>query len=202
MATTATKVALPYTGDPAADQFLAEDPLALLIGLALDQQVPVQKAFRGPYDLRQRLGHLDARRIARLDPSKLEAVFQQRPAIHRFPAAMARRVQQLCQVLVGEYQGDARKVWEGAPDAATLAKRLATLPGFGEMKVATMMAILAKRLGVKPRGWESQIPRHPTLGDVDSPAALEEYQRRKRLHKAAVRAAAEATPPPSKGGGQ
>lgn len=189
MATTATKVVLPYTGDPAADQLLAQEPLALVIGLALDQQVPVQKAFRGPYDLRERLGHLDARRIARMDGSRLEAVFQQRPAIHRFPAAMARRVQELCQVVVKNYQGDASQIWEGAPDAASLAKRLAALPGFGEMKVATMMAILAKRLGVKPRGWESQVPRHPTLGDVDSPAALAEYQQQKRVHKAAIRAA-------------
>jgi uncharacterized HhH-GPD family protein len=189
MATTATKVALPYTGDPAADQLLAEDPLALVIGLALDQQVPVQKAFRGPYDLRQRLGHLDAGRIARMDAGKLETVFQQRPAIHRFPAAMARRVQELCAVIVREYQGDARRIWEGAPDAATVAKRLAALPGFGEMKVRTMMAILPKRLGVKPRGWETLVPRHPTLGDVDTPAALADYQMKKRLHKAAVRAA-------------
>lgn len=189
MATTATKVVLPYTGDPAADQLLGQEPLALVIGLALDQQVPVQKAFRGPYDLRQRLGHLDARRIARMDGSMLETVFQQRPAIHRFPAAMARRVQELCQVIVKDYQGDASQIWESAPDAASLAKRLAALPGFGEMKVATMMAILAKRLGVKPRGWESQVPRHPTLGDVDSPAALANYQQQKRLHKAAIRAA-------------
>ena len=189
MATTAIKVVLPYTGEPAADQLLAEEPLALVIGLALDQQVPVQKAFRGPYDLRQRLGHLDARRIARMDPGKLETIFQQRPAIHRFPAAMARRVQQLCEVIVREYQGEARRIWEGAPDAATVAKRLATLPGFGEMKVRTMMAILPKRLGVRPRGWEALVPRHPTLGDVDTPAALADYQQQKRLHKAAVRAA-------------
>ncbi len=188
MATTATKVSLPYTGDPAADQLLAEDPLALVIGLALDQQVPVQKAFRGPYDLRQRLGHLDAGRIARMDAGKLETVFQQRPAIHRFPAAMARRVQELCAVIVREYQGDARRIWEDAPDATTVAERLAALPGFGEMKVRTMMAILPKRLGVRPRGWEALVPRHPTLGDVDTPAALANYQQQKRLHKAAVRA--------------
>lgn len=189
MATTATKVVLPYTGDSAADQLLAEDPLALVIGLALDQQIPVQKAFRGPFDLRQRLGYLDAGRIAQMDPGKLEVVFQQRPAIHRFPAAMARRVQELCEVIVRDYQGDARRIWEPVPDAATLAKRLAALPGFGEMKVRTMLAILAKRLGVKPRGWEAQVPRHPTLGDVDTPAALAHYQQQKRLHKAAVRAA-------------
>jgi uncharacterized HhH-GPD family protein len=187
--TTATKVSLPYTGDPAADQLLAEDQLALVIGLALDQQVPVQKAFRGPYDLRQRLGHLDPGRIARMDAGKLETVFQRRPAIHRFPAAMARRVQELCALIVREYQGDARRIWEGAPDAATVAKRLAALPGFGEMKVRTMMAILPKRLGVRPRGWEALVPRHPTLGDVDTPAALADYQMKKRLHKAAVRAA-------------
>jgi len=198
MATTAIKVVLPYTGDPAADQLLAEEPLALLIGLALDQQVPVQKAFRGPYDLRQRLGHLDARRIARMDPGKLETIFQQRPAIHRFPAAMARRVQQLCEVVVRDYQGDARRVWEGAADAATLAQRLAALPGFGEMKVRTMLAIVVKRLGVKPRGWEAQVPRHPTLGDVDSPAALAHYQQQKRLHKAAVRAVEAKKKPRSK----
>jgi uncharacterized HhH-GPD family protein len=188
MATT-TRVALPYTGDPAADRLLSEDPLALVIGLTLDQQITVQKAFRGPYDLRQRLGHLDPGKIARMDPSRLEAVFQQRPAIHRFPAAMAHRVQKLCQAIVRDYQGDASKIWKGAPDAATLAERLARLPGFGEMKVRTMMAIVVRRLGVKLRGWEAQVPKHPTLGDVDSPAALLEYQRKKRLHKAAVRAA-------------
>ena len=186
---TATRVVLSYTGDPAADRFLAEDPLALVIGLTLDQQITVQKAFRGPYDLKQRLGSLDARKIARMDPSKLEAVFRERPAIHRFPAAMAHRVQELCQAIVHDYQGDPAKIWEGVPDAATLAERLAGLPGFGEMKVRTMMAILVKRLSVKPRGWEALVPKHPTLGDVDSPAALEEYQRQKRLHKAALRAA-------------
>ena len=186
---TAARVVLPYTGDPAADRFLSEGPLALVIGLTLDQQITVQKAFRGPYDLRQRLGHLDARKIARMDPVKLEAIFRERPAIHRFPAAMAHRVQELCQAIVRDYQGDAARIWEGAPDATTLAKRLAALPGFGEMKVRTMMAILVKRLGVKPSGWEALVPKHPTLGDVDTPAALDEYQRQKRLHKAALRVA-------------
>lgn len=189
MATASVRVVLPYTGDPAADQFLSGDPLALVIGLTLDQQITVQKAFRGPYDLRQRLGHLDARRIARMDPSKLEAVFRQRPAIHRFPAAMAHRVQELCRAIVGDYQGEASRIWESAADAAALVERLADLPGFGEQKVRTMMAILVRRLDVKPSGWESQLPKHPTLGDVDSPAALEAYQRQKRLHRAAVRAA-------------
>jgi uncharacterized HhH-GPD family protein len=180
---------LHFTGDAEADQLLAADPLALLIGFALDQQVPVQKAFSGPAELRRRLGHLDARRIADTDPEELAAAFRERPALHRFPAAMAGRVQALCAYLVSEYDGDAARVWLDATDGADLRRRLAALPSFGDMKVRSMLGILIKRFGLQLPGLDEVAPRHPTLGDVDSPEALERYQAAKRAHKAEMRAA-------------
>jgi uncharacterized HhH-GPD family protein len=180
---------LHFTGDDEADQLLAADPLALLIGFALDQQVPVQKAFSGPAELRRRLGHLDARRIAATDPEELADVFRQRPALHRFPGAMAGRVQALCAYLVSEYDADAARVWQDASDGADLRRRLAALPSFGDMKVRSMLGILVKRFGLQLPGLDEVAPRHPTLGDVDSPEALERYQAAKRAHKAEMRAA-------------
>jgi uncharacterized HhH-GPD family protein len=182
---------LHFTGDPAADRLLVEEPLALLIGFALDQQVPVQKAFRGPLDLRDRIGTLNATRIADMDPGDLDAAFRQRPAIHRFPGAMARRVQQLCAVVARDYGGEASRIWTDAADTADLVDRLAALPSFGPMKVAGMLGVLGNRLGVRLPGWEELAPRHPTLGDVDSPEALERYQAAKRAQKAELRAQAE-----------
>ncbi len=181
--------ALHFTGDPEADALLAVDPLALLVGFALDQQVTVQKAFSGPLELRRRLGSLDAREIAALDPHRLEEVFRERPAIHRFPGSMARRVQELCAVVADRYGGRAERVWTQAVDGRDLERRLLALPGIGEMKAGSLVAVLGKRLGVRPPGWEDVAPRHPTLGDVDSPEALEAYQAQKRAHKAALRAA-------------
>jgi uncharacterized HhH-GPD family protein len=181
-----------FTGDEAADRLLVSDPLALLIGFVLDQQITVQKAFNGPLDLRQRLGSLDAARIAAMDPADLDAVFRQRPAIHRFPGNMARRVQELCAVIATIYDDDAARVWTGAADGADLERRLLALPGIGEMKAKTIIAVLGKRLGVKPPGWEALAPDHPTLGDVDSAEALATYQAGKRAHKAAMRAEADA----------
>jgi uncharacterized HhH-GPD family protein len=178
--------ALHFTGDDEADRLLASDPLALLIGFALDQQVPVPKAFMGPLELRRRLGSLDAARIAGMEPSELEEVFRRKPAIHRFPGSMATRVQELCRAIVGEYGGDAGSVWRDASDSDDLRARLSSLPGFGEMKVKSLGAVLAKRFGVEPA--EPLAPAHPTLGDVDSIEALHEYQSAKREHKAAVRA--------------
>jgi len=177
-----------FTGDPEADAFLGANPLALLIGFVLDQQVTVQKAFSSPLELSKRLGGLDAGAIAAMDPGELEEVFRTKPALHRFPANMAHRVQEHCAVLVSEYDGDAASVWTGARDGADLQRRLLELPGIGEMKARTMIGVIAKRLGVRPWGWEEFAPKHRSLGDVDSPEALAEYQEAKRAHKAALRA--------------
>ena len=177
-----------FTGDPEADAFLGSNPLALMIGFVLDQQVSVQKAFSSPLELSKRLGGLDATEIAAMDPGALEEVFRTKPALHRFPANMARRVQEHCAVLTSEYRGDAAAVWTGARDGADLERRLLALPGIGEMKARTMVGVIAKRLGVRPAGWEQFAPKHPSLGDVDSPQALADYQAAKRAHKAAQRA--------------
>ena len=179
-----------FTGDDAADALIAQDPLALLIGFALDQQVPVPTAFAGPRKLEQRLGGLDAARIAGMDPGELEAAFREKPAVHRFPGNMARRVQELCATIVSEYDGDASRVWTTAKDAEDLRRRIEALPGFGQMKVKALGAVLAKRFGVKAA--QGLVPPHPTLGDVDSPEALERYQAAKREHKAKMRAQAQA----------
>lgn len=181
--------ALPYTGDPEADALLAADPMALLIGFVLDQQVPLQKAFSGPLELRRRIGTLDARAIADMPPDQLEAAFVERPALHRFPANMARRTQALCVALVADYGGDGAAVWSGVVDAQELRRRLLGLPGIGEMKASTLLAILIKRFGLRPRGWQDALPSHPTLADVNSAAALADYQSAKRARKAAMRSA-------------
>ena len=178
-----------FTGDPDADAFLGANPLALLIGFVLDQQVTVQKAFSSPLELFKRLGGtLDATAIATMDPDALVEIFREKPALHRFPANMAGRVQEHCAFLVSEYGGDPTAVWDGAQDGAELERRLLALPGIGEMKARTMMGVLAKRLGVRPSGWEAFAPAHESLGDVDSPEALAAYQTAKRARKAAHRA--------------
>jgi uncharacterized HhH-GPD family protein len=179
---------LPYTGSDEADALLASDPLALLIGFALDQQVTVQKAFSGPLDLRNRLGHLDARRIAATDPAELDRVFRERPALHRFPGSMAGKVQALCAFIAERYGGDASKIWREAKDGRDLQARLLELPGFGEMKARTVLAVLGKRFGVSLPGMADVMPSHPTLGDVDSAEALASYQAGKRAYKASMRA--------------
>jgi uncharacterized HhH-GPD family protein len=181
---------LPFTGDADADRLLAEDPLALLIGFALDQQVTVQKAFSGPMELRRRIGHLEPARIAAMDADELAGVFRRRPALHRFPGAMAKRVQALCAHVAAEYDGDASRIWTDARDGRDLRARLMALPSFGDMKVRSMLAILAKRFAVQLPGLADEVPTHPTLGDVDSAEALERYQTAKRAHKAELRAAA------------
>ena len=187
MATTSTKPdALHFTGNAEADALLAQDPLALLIGFALDQQVTVPAAFTGPLKLKQRLGTLDARTIARSDPGELERIFREKPAIHRFPGSMARRVQELAAVVAEEYGGRAERVWTDAADGSDLRKRISALPGFGEMKIKALGSVLAKRFGVAAA--QDLVPNHPTLGDVDSPEALEAYQAKKRAHKAEMRA--------------
>ena len=179
--------ALHFTGNDEADRLLAHDPLALLIGFALDQQVPVQTAFSGPLKIKQRLGTLDAAELAAVEPERLESVFRERPAVHRFPGTMAARVQELARTVVSEYEGDASRVWGEASDSGDLRRRIEALPGFGEMKVKALGAVLAKRFGVAAA--EGLVPGHPTLGDVDSAQALEDYQAKKRAYKASLRAA-------------
>src|SRR5436190_16347444 len=171
---------LHFTGNDEADELLAREPFALLMGFALDQQVPVQTAFSGPLKLKQRLGTLDPGKIAATDPAKLEAVFREKPAIHRFPGNMAHRVQDLAALVADRYQGDAARLWNEASDSKELRRRIEELPGFGEMKVKVLTAILAKRFGLELAG--ELAPSHPTLGDVDSLEALERYQSLKREH--------------------
>ena len=178
--------ALHFTGDPEADALIAQDPLALLIGFALDQQVSVQQAFSGPLKIKERLGTLDPGEIAATDPARLDEVFRERPAVHRFPGNMARRVHELCAFVVAHYDGQAGRLWTEATGSDDLRQRILELPGFGEMKVKALGSVLAKRFGVSVA--EGLVPGHPTLGDVDSDEALEHYQAQKRAHKAEMRA--------------
>jgi uncharacterized HhH-GPD family protein len=170
---------LYFTDSDEANELIARDPLALLIGFALDQQVTVQKAFAGPLAIRERVGTLDAAALAATD---LEPVFRERPAIHRFPGNMAKRVQELAAHVAERYDGDAARVWTDAKDAGELRANIEALPGFGEMKVKALGAVLAKRFGVAQA--QELVPSHPTLGDVDSAQALADYQAAKRAHKA------------------
>ncbi|MFL5871380.1 MAG: HhH-GPD-type base excision DNA repair protein [Solirubrobacterales bacterium] len=175
---------LYFTDSDDANALVASDPMALLIGFALDQQVTVQKAFMGPLVLRERLGTLDPAELAAAD---LEPVFRAKPALHRFPGAMAERVHELAVHVRDRYDGDASRVWMQAPDGDALRANLAALPGFGEMKVKSLGAVLANRFGVEAA--RDLVPNHPTLGDVDSPQALADYQAAKRAHKAELAAA-------------
>jgi uncharacterized HhH-GPD family protein len=175
---------ITWTGRPEADQLLETDPLALLIGLVLDQQVKMEKAFSGPYDLKQRIGHLDAVKIAEMDPEKLDTAFRERPALHRFPGNMARRVQQLCQVVATEYGGDAGGVWRGVRDGAELSRRISALPGFGEQKTLITVAVLAKKWGVTPPGWEAYAAQWHSVADVDSDESMAQARDVKRQMKA------------------
>ena len=179
---------LNFTGDDEADRLLAEEPLALLIGFVLDQQVSVQKAFSSPLELRRRIGALDAEAIAGMDPGELDEAFRRKPALHRFPGTMARRTQELCAAVASEHAGDAARVWTDAATGEELERRLLDLPGIGPMKARSLIAILVKRFGVRPPGWEEVAPAYPTLGDVDSPEALEAYQAKKRAYKASLKA--------------
>jgi uncharacterized HhH-GPD family protein len=169
---------LHFTPSEEANALIATDPMALLVGFVLDQQVTVQKAFSGPLALRERLGSIDAATLAAAD---LEPVFRERPAIHRFPGSMAQRVHDLAVHIGERYDGDAARVWTDAADADELRANLAALPGFGEMKIKALAGVLAKRFGVD--GARELVPWHPTLGDVDSPQALADYQAAKRVHK-------------------
>ncbi len=176
--------ALYFTDEPEACELIASDPFALLMGFAIDQQVPVQKAFAGPLALKRRVGTLEPRALAALD---LEPAFREKPAIHRFPGSMAQRVRELAAVVSEDYGGDASRIWREAADSDDLRRRLGALPGFGPMKVTGLGAVLAKRFGVAQAA--ALVPAHACLGDVDSPQALADYQSAKRAHKAALRAA-------------
>ena len=171
--------ALWFTDDEAANRLIADDPFALLVGFALDQQVTVQQAFLGPLRLKERLGTLDPRKVAKAD---LEPLFREKPAIHRFPGSMAERVRDLAETVTDEYGGDASRIWKEAADGPDLRRRIGALPGFGEMKIKSLGAVLAKRFGVPVA--QELVPGHPTLGDVDSARALTDYQAAKKAHKA------------------
>jgi uncharacterized HhH-GPD family protein len=171
--------ALWFTQDEDANRLLADDPFALLVGFALDQQVTVQQAFLGPLRLKQRLGTLEPAAVANAD---LEPLFRQKPAIHRFPGSMAGRVRELAATVAEDYGGDASRLWTEAADGADLRKRISALPGFGEMKIKSLGSVLAKRFDVAVA--QDLVPGHPTLGDVDSAQALTDYQAAKKAHKA------------------
>ena len=170
---------LYFTDSDEANALIASDPMALLVGFALDQQITVQQAFPGPLLLKERLGPIDADTLASAD---LEPVFRAKPAVHRYPGAMAKRVHDLAVHVLDQYGGEAERVWTGASDAQELRSNIAALPGFGEMKVKSLGAVLAKRYKLKSA--KALVPPHPTLGDVDSPQALIDYQAAKRAHKA------------------
>jgi uncharacterized HhH-GPD family protein len=181
---------MPVTGDPEADRLLVEDPLARLIGMLLDQQVPMEWAFSSPLRLRERLGgRLDAAAIAAMPLEALEVAFKGPPALHRYPGSMAKRTQQLCQHLVDEHGGRAEAVWEGVPTGAELFARLRALPGFGGEKAKIFLALLAKRFDIRPEGWEEPAKPfsddvHRSIADVSSPEALQEVRAFKKLMKA------------------
>jgi uncharacterized HhH-GPD family protein len=182
--------ALYFTDSDEANRLIASEPLALLIGFAIDQQITVQQAFSGPVKLKERVGTLDAREIAEMDPARLEAAFRQTPAIHRFPRAMAERVQELCQVVADEYGGEAQRIWTEAADGADLRKRIGALPGYGKMKITGFGSVLALHFGVAAA--QELVPEYPCLGKINSPEDLAEYQAAKRAHKASLRAQASA----------
>jgi uncharacterized HhH-GPD family protein len=180
---------IPVTGDPAADELLTSNPLALLIGMLLDQQVPMEWAFKGPYTLNERLGGLDAATIAAMSPDDVEGVFKAKPALHRFPGSMAKRTHALAQTIVDDYGGDAAAIWTTASSGEQLLARLQALPGFGAEKSKIFLALLAKRLGVQPPGWEEaakpfsdSTPR--SVADIDSPESLARVREWKRTQKA------------------
>jgi uncharacterized HhH-GPD family protein len=182
---------LYLSGDPEADRLLSEDPLALLIGMVLDQQIPLERAFSSPRDLRDRLGgKLDAGVIASMDPEKLTAVFSERPALHRFPASNAQRVQQLCQIVTDNYGGDASLIWRDAPSGAELLKRVQALPGFGQQKAKIFVALLGKQMGVRPPGWQEASRPFGDQGTTYSVADITSAQSRAevRAHKAQLKA--------------
>lgn len=182
--------------DPEADELLSSDPLALLIGMVLDQQIPLERAFSAPRDLRERLGgHLDAAAIADMDPEALAAVFARRPALHRFPSANAKRVQDLCRIVADDYGGDAGRIWKGARSGQELFERIRSLPGFGEQKARIFVALLAKQLGIRPPGWQEAAGKFGEQGTFMSVADIfdRESLAKVRSYKQHLKAAAKAS---------
>jgi uncharacterized HhH-GPD family protein len=184
------------SGDEKADALLTKDPLALLMGMVLDQQIPLEKAFKGPYDLKRRIGgKLDAARLAAMDVNELEEVFKKPPALHRFPAANAKRVQELCEIVVNDYGGKADRLWKDAKDGEDLLNRVRQLPGFGEQKSKIFVALLGKQLGVQPPGWREAAGEYAVEGtfksvaDVTSAETLAQVRQYKKEMKARARAA-------------
>src|SRR3982074_1610484 len=173
-----------WTDNPAANELLEREPLALLIGLVLDQQVKMEKAFGGPYELKKRIGELDARKIAAMDPAELDRVFRERPALHRFPGSMAKRVQEMCGAVAMRFAGAAERVWKEAKTGKELAANIKSLPGFGDMKVKITVAVLAKKFGVQPPGWEAEAASWHSVADVDSIESMAEARVVKRQMKA------------------
>jgi uncharacterized HhH-GPD family protein len=188
---------LYLSGDEPADELLTKDPLALLIGMVLDQQIPLERAFKSPFDLQQRLGgRLDAGRLASMDPEELAAVFSETPALHRFPKSMAGRVQDLCTLIVESYSGDAAGIWNSAATGQELLANVKALPGFGEQKARIFIALLGKQLGVRPPGWEKvaspfgETGSFRSVADIDSPEALTKVRQYKQQMKAKAKAKA------------
>ena len=176
---------LPYTNDAAANTLLADDPFALLVGIVLYQQVPVETAFAGPLRVRDRIGGLDPRLIAEMDPEILEAAFKEKPAVHRFPGNMSKRVQAVAAYVATEYDGDTAAIWTDVNDADTLVRRLKKLPGFGDYKARIYLAVLAQRFGVRPDGWEGYSPDWPNISEIESPDDRADLKERKKAWKAA-----------------
>jgi uncharacterized HhH-GPD family protein len=184
---------LHLSQNPDADQLLSEDPLALLIGMVLDQQVPLERAFSAPLDLQVRLGHrFDAEELAGMDPDELVAIFSARPALHRFPAANAKRVQEMCRVVVAEYDGNAAAIWTTAASGTELLRRVRALPGFGQQKAQIFVGLLGKQLGVQPPGWEDAAGHYGEAGTYFSVADIVDSESlgRVRAYKAQIKAAA------------
>ena len=179
---------LPYTDDPSANAFLAEDPFALLVGIVLYQQVPIETAFAGPSRLNDRLGGLDPRDIAAMDPDALEAVFREKPAVHRFPGNMAKRVQAVAAFIAAEYDGDTSAIWTDVDDGEELMRRVKAIPGFGDYKARIYLAVLARRFAVKPDGWERYLPDWPNISEIETLEDRSDLKERKRVWKAARKA--------------
>ncbi len=175
---------LPYTNDAAANTLLADDPFALLIGIVLYQQVTIETAFVGPWRINDRLDGLDPQRIAEMDPEALETVFKEKPAVHRFPGNMAKRVQAISAFVADEYDGDAAAIWSNVADADELMARLTALPGFGDYKARIYLGVLAQRFDVRPSGWEQYLPDWPNISEIGSPEDREDLKARKKAWKA------------------
>jgi len=187
------KMAIHITGDEAADQLLTDSPFALLVGMMLDQQYPMEHAFLGPQKVVSRFGSFDPAAIAAADPEEFARLCSTTPAIHRYPGSMSARLQELARIVVEEYDGHAERIWTEAADAKDLAKRLQALPGFGAQKVKIFVALLAKQLGVRPEGWERvagdyALEGHRSVADVVDPESLQKVRDFKKAKKAAAKA--------------